>query len=121
MATPAPPRGEIAPPARTFRVAGTIVDAGGSPVPGLIVTAYDRDLRSAELLGNSVFSDARGRYEIFYGPGDFHRTEQATADVFIEVRDGRDGRPERSAVVYNAHRDLTIDLRLPQTFFDEAE
>jgi hypothetical protein len=51
-------------------VRGTVVTAGGQPVPGALVRAFDRDLRKEQPLGNATTGDA-GTYAIRYGTAQF--------------------------------------------------
>ncbi|NEZ64325.1 hypothetical protein D0962_16250 [Leptolyngbyaceae cyanobacterium CCMR0082] len=45
--------------------------ADGTPVNGVTVRAYDKDLRSEQILGQPVTTDADGNYEITYSSDEF--------------------------------------------------
>lgn len=103
-----------------MRISGTIRSTLGTPVGGIEVIAFDKDLRSEQELGKARTS-ADGRYVIDYTREKFQRAEKRSADVFIEVRPPRKGRPVRSSVHYNAPESLVVDLVLEDDFFGEAE
>lgn len=67
-----------------FVVKGTIRKADGSPLPGVVVRAFDRDLRKKELLGEQA-TNAQGFFEIGYTHMQFSRMEKAQADIYIEL------------------------------------
>ena len=69
----------------------------GSPVCGVEVVVFDKDLRSQQELGTAR-STADGRYTIDYTRQKFQRAEKRSADGFIEVRPCRKRRPVRSPV-----------------------
>src|SRR5215217_441605 len=62
--------------------------ADGEPVADATVDAFDRDMRSEQWLGRAE-TDAEGRCEIAYGPGQFRRADKGLADlVLIVTADG---------------------------------
>ena len=65
-------------------VQGTICLADGTPVPGLRVTAFDRDFRSEQLLGKAR-TDAEGRYRITYSALAALRAEKDSADLGLRI------------------------------------
>lgn len=96
-------------------VSGTVRDDQGRPLPGMRVQAFDRDLRSEELLGEAL-TNASGRYQIRYTPEQFRRAEKAAADLRLRVFDA-DGERElmASQTLFNAPQRATIDLAIPVT------
>jgi hypothetical protein len=96
---------------KTFRVEGTITDIDGRPVAGVIVEAFDRDMRHEEPLGSSR-TDANGSYNITYTQRQFRRAEKGHADLLIRVRDENGDEIGVSGVVYNADIVQIIDLTL---------
>lgn len=56
------------------------------PIPGLTVRAFDRDLRSEQLLGEAT-TDEQGRYTIAYTPDRFSRSDTGRADLVLRVFD----------------------------------
>lgn len=74
--------------ANGFTVRGQVRQADGKPLPGVSVSAFDRDLRSEQPLGNAT-TDAEGRYEIHYTAEQFRRAEKAAADLIFRLsKDG---------------------------------
>ncbi|MFM7550878.1 MAG: hypothetical protein ACKO8I_18855, partial [Cyanobacteriota bacterium] len=65
-------------------VQGTIALADGTPVPGLRVTAFDRDFRSEQLLGKAR-TNAEGHYRITYTALEALRAEKGSADLGLRV------------------------------------
>ena len=55
-------------------VSGVIKDEDGKPITGLNIHAFDRDLRSEQLLGSDQ-TDTRGSYSIHYTAKHFQRAE----------------------------------------------
>ncbi|NDY70684.1 hypothetical protein DO021_03335 [Desulfobacter hydrogenophilus] len=86
----------------------------------IVVQAYDRDLRSEELLGEDRVagpfgqpgSTAFGRYRIEYLEAQYQRSEGYTADIVVRAHteDGRFG--AESATFFNAGQEQRIDLAL---------
>lgn len=93
-----------------YRVSGTITDSNGKLLRGKTVKVFDRDLRSAELLGITV-TDARGHYEISYNQQKFSRAEKDKADLEIQVDDG--DQVIKSETQFNASADTIINLVVP--------
>lgn len=98
---------------KPFVVSGTVREANGRPVAGVIVRAFDRDLRSEEPLGNAT-ADSQGNYEIHYGPEQFRRADKEGADLIARVYNDKGEELAASAIIFNAKPqevvDLTIDL-----------
>ncbi|SRR6266702_6235033 len=70
---------------RTFVVKGQVRHADGSPLVGALVRAFDKDLRTAEPLGEPATTDQAGRYEITYTAEQFSRAEKGSADLYVCV------------------------------------
>ena len=96
-----------------LRVRGTVLIADGRGAAGLVVCAFDRDLRRRELLGQAI-TDAAGRYEIRYSLKRYARAESGSADLQIAVFASTDSKCllVESGVVFNAGADATIDLMI---------
>lgn len=94
---------------QSFVVRGTVRRQDGQGAAGLVVRAFDRDLRSEELLGEATTND-KGGYEISYQPEQFQRAEKDQADIVVAVyrTDGTEW--VRSQTVFNAKPVETIDL-----------
>lgn len=76
-----------------FIVKGTIHKVDGSPLPGVVVRAFDRDLRKKELLGEQD-TNVQGFFEIGYTRAQFSRMEKAQADIYLELYD-----PDKKTVI----------------------
>jgi hypothetical protein len=76
-----------------FIVKGTIRKADGSPLPGVVVRAFDCDLRKKELLGEQD-TNVQGFFEIGYTRAQFSRMEKAQADIYLELYD-----PDKKTVI----------------------
>ncbi|MDA8142227.1 MAG: neuraminidase-like domain-containing protein [Desulfobacteraceae bacterium] len=105
-----PPR-----PEGEYLVRGTITRADTQPAADLIVRAFDRDLRKAQMLGEAKI-DRAGHYEIRYHAKQFISAEarpKAAPDLVIRVS-GPDGKVlVESPTRFNAGREETIDLAIP--------
>jgi hypothetical protein len=106
---PMTPRDEPAPD--PYRVQGRVARPDGQPLPGLIVRAYDRDLRSEEPLGEAR-TGPQGDYAIGYRREQFRRAEKLRADLVVRAFAAADGGPPLAAsrTVFNAPPLTTIDL-----------
>ena len=71
-------------PQLTYLVRGRVSDRFARPLPNLTVQAFDRDMRTEEMLGEAL-TDRQGRYEIFYTLEKAARTERQTADLSMKV------------------------------------
>lgn len=96
--------------ATRFVVRGQI-HRDGRPYAGGLVRAFDRDMRSEELLDETE-TNREGRYEITYTADQFARAEKGRADlrVCVYAADGRE--IKSSPTLFNAGRVETINLHL---------
>lgn len=98
-----------------FTVFGQITRSNGEPASGVTVRAYDRDLRSRQLLGEAT-TDEAGEYEITYTRDQFRRTEKERADlvlrVFNPVGTELDVETDRDGTIFNAEPEERVDLRI---------
>jgi hypothetical protein len=94
-----------------FEIKGTIVDENGTLLAGVKVVAYDKDLRTDELLGQAT-TNADGYYEIYYNREQFQKVENAQADLFIVVSDASGNLLATSDVFYNAANAQEINLTI---------
>jgi hypothetical protein len=100
------------PPARNCEVHGTLRLADGSPAARLKVTAFDRDLRAEQRLGDAQ-TDKGGAYRIEYTTGQFAASEARGADLVVKAF-GTDGELlAASPVLFNAPPRARIDLAIP--------
>lgn len=93
-----------------FSVEGTIAQHD-QPLPGITVTAFDKDLRSEQLLGTRK-TDEQGRYKIRYSADKFSRAEKSSADLFIRAHDKFNRLLGESEVRFNAGEAERIDLNV---------
>jgi hypothetical protein len=86
----------------------------GSACFGVAVRAFDTDLRSQTLLGETR-TDRDGGYEIRYGSSQLPRPEKLRADLVLEVY--TDGSASavwvRSNPMFSASPEATIDIVAP--------
>jgi hypothetical protein len=102
------------------QIAGRVADEAGRPQAGICISAWDRDLRIHQPLGEVVQTDAGGNYLITYKPEDFARADAPDRKVpwlIVEARMQADGevltrvevKPDR------VQPEQTVDLVLPGT------
>ncbi len=99
----------------TYSVRGTVTNVQNRNLPDLLVRAYDRDLRSEELLGENI-TDRNGKYEIRYTPAAFKRSEKLSADLVVKVF-GRNGKqvlyePDMDHILFNAPPDAIVNITI---------
>lgn len=96
-----------------FTVAGRVRWADGRPAGGLVVAAFDRDLRHAEQLGAATTGDD-GLYRVDYPRDRFTRSEKRSADLFVRVSAGDRvlSDPPVSAVLFNAPELAVLNVDL---------
>lgn len=68
-----------------FIVLGQVFDANGQPIKDLIVRAFDKDLRTEQLLKEDKRTNQDGEYSVFYEAKDFGDAEKDRADLFVRV------------------------------------
>jgi len=95
---------------KSYIVHGQVRQVDGHFLVGAIVRAFDKDIRSEDILGQESITDLDGYYEINYLTGQFKRAEKDSADLFVRVFN-QDGLPlATSNVIFNAQQLETIDL-----------
>lgn len=111
---------------KSHLISGIITLRGNTP-EGALVTAYDQDMRSRQLLGEAIVRED-GKFEIQYAPEQFRRAEKLYADLkVIAVKETETAiwRAE-SEIIFQAPPVLTIQLILlredkPQVKMTEYE
>lgn len=101
---------------RQFVVQGTVyLEEDNAPAKGTLVRAFDKDLRTEELLGEAV-SDAQGFYRITYNAAQFARAEKKTADLIVRAYAQDDTLVGEEGIRFNVGAEEVIDLkvRLPR-------
>jgi len=96
-------------------VRGRVSVAGAQGAPGLRVTAFDRDMRRWQKVGEAT-TDAAGAYRIPYSLAKIARAEKGGADLVVKVLDAAGEPLAESPVRFNAGAEEVIDLlvSLPQ-------
>lgn len=90
-------------------IVGQIRWRDSSPPSSVIVRAFDRDLRSEQLLGEAT-TDAEGRYQIAYQPVQFRRAEKERADLIVRIVSPEGIQLAESEILWNAPERAVIDL-----------
>ena len=111
---------DSAPPSGQFIVRGQVTYASSKNASGLTVRAYDRDLRSEELL-DAAKTDAQGAYQISYTADKFKRAEKGTADLVVRVYDAKEKVLAASPVRFNAGNNEVVDLVVPDPVDTRSE
>ncbi|MBC7388476.1 MAG: hypothetical protein H7329_04635, partial [Opitutaceae bacterium] len=65
-------------------VKGTVTQANGAPVSGVFVQVFDKDLRSEELLGETI-TGRDGKYEINWRQNQLIGSDKNEADILMKV------------------------------------
>ena len=94
----------------TFVVYGAVRDQYGDPLNGVTVQAFDRDLRSEQLLGSAPVRE--GRYEIRYERSQFRKADKGSADLVVKVLGPEGKELYKTPIQYNAGGDLELDITL---------
>ena len=95
-----------------YEVKGTIRLADGSPAAGVKVSAFDRDLRTEQLLGQST-SSRDGSYRIQYSGDAFATAETGSADLVVKAFATDGSLLAASPVLFNTPPSAEIDLTIP--------
>jgi hypothetical protein len=101
-------------------VHGKISYASGCGAPELLVRAYDKDMRSEQLLGEAKTGRA-GKYRISYLAEKYALAEVGSADLRISVCNPEGREIATSQVVFNASADEVIDVTLPASMAGPSE
>src|SRR5262245_9404570 len=82
---------------KKFIVTGVVRNGDNEPVTGLIVRAYDQDVRKRQKLGEAK-TVRDGRYTIPYRRESFCRAEKNTADLVVVAFNADDDELARSPI-----------------------
>lgn len=96
-------------PVTAFSVQGQVRLRDQRPVAAVFVRAFDKDLRSEELLGEAV-TDGQGHYEIQYTARQFRRVEKKNADLIVRVFNKEDALLGESDLLFTAREVEKVDL-----------
>lgn len=111
---------------KSYEVNGTVKLADDSPLVGVSVVAYDKDIRreksshGEQVIGSST-TDENGSYTIGYSEEQFRLSktgcqplQKDNADLIIKVFQGDNTEPLiLSTIIYNAGKEETVDLAVP--------
>ena len=86
-------------------VKGTVRSGDGGLASGIPVVAYDKNMRNETVLGEAV-TDSRGAYRIQYQAA-------RAVDLVVKAQGGGDQALAESSVIYNAGKDVTLNLTIP--------
>ncbi|PHN01148.1 neuraminidase-like domain-containing protein [Flavilitoribacter nigricans] len=94
-----------------YAITGSIADEKGSPIPGILLQAYDQDPSSPpDLLGTTI-SDENGKYTITYTDAQFRTPkESGGADIIIKVFSPDGKLLKETKRKNNASRKQTINI-----------
>src|SRR5438309_756488 len=105
-----------------YKIYGTARGAYQQPLAGTTVKAFDKDIRSEQLLGETKTNE-QGYHEIFYMQEQFAVTDKQAADVLVRVYDAAEGKEnaptvlKESPVYYNAPAQLQVDISLSDKLY----
>ncbi|HYS49661.1 MAG TPA: peptidoglycan-binding protein, partial [Xanthobacteraceae bacterium] len=111
-------------PVPAYTVKGHVRLADGTPLPRIKVSAFDRDLRSEQPLGEAE-TDAAGLYQIRYGEPQFRAAELGSADLVVKAFAADGALLASSPIVFNAPALAEVDLvvaaaaRRPPSLFEK--
>ncbi|MBE9128305.1 MULTISPECIES: peptidoglycan-binding domain-containing protein [unclassified Coleofasciculus] len=95
-----------------FIVKGQVRQADGDPADGILISAFDVDLRSEQLLGQTQ-TDRKGFYQIQYSAEQFSKREKGKADLVVKVLSTNEVVLIASPISFNAPALAEIDLTIP--------
>ncbi len=102
----------------SYFVNGRVDLDNGEPAKGVLVRAYDKDLRSEQLLGEATTTPA-GEYTIPYTPEQFKRAEKNNADLLLRVFNEvgvelalKTEKEDQSDIYFNSPKQAKINLQL---------
>ena len=100
-----------------YSVNGEILDRNNEPLRFITVKAFDRDLRSEELLGETKTNE-KGNYVIRYTIQSYKEKEINTADLFIKVFDSKERLLATSKIIFNAKTSEVINIKIGDAISD---
>lgn len=109
-----------------FKVSGNISNHRYEPVPGVIVKAFNKDIRSEEFLGETLTND-KGIYKIYYNIDSLAANKKDAADLLLRVLNETGQQLYESSlteIIWNAAKETTCDIQLKNykvNFFSEFE
>ncbi len=92
-----------------FIVKGQVRQADGDPADGVLVSAFDIDLRNEQSLGQTQ-TDRQGAYQIAYTADQFRKSEKGKADLVVKVLTPANTVLVASPILFNAPTVAEINL-----------
>ncbi len=100
--------------AQISSINGIIYDAFNLPMAGVTVDAFDKDLRTEQLVG-SAKTDVKGFYTIEYDAKKFVAAENKNCDIFIRVQRSARELLGESPVYFNVPEKFTLHYKIDNT------
>lgn len=97
------------PETQAYKVHGQVKQADGSPLVGVLVRAFDKDLRHEQQLGE-VHTDRQGYYTIAYSQTQFRRAEKQQADLVVRIYNAEGSMLAESEIIFNAQAEEIVNL-----------
>lgn len=97
---------------RVYAVKGVVRFLDGFPSVGVTVSAFDRDLRTEQALGQSE-TDGRGGYQIEYSERQLRKAEKGSADLVVKAFAADGSLLAASPVLFNAPPSAEVDITIP--------
>ena len=94
-----------------YQVQGRVLRADGTPLPGTLVRAFDKDLRHEQFLGETS-TDHLSHYSISYTQSQFRRAEKHNADLIVRIYSAEKILLAESDIIFNAQPEQLVDLVL---------
>ncbi|UCE19729.1 MAG: hypothetical protein JSV84_05125 [Gemmatimonadota bacterium] len=97
-----------------FEITGQVEEAeSGRGVPGVVVSAFDKDLLFDDLLGEAM-TDAQGKFRLEYAEGEFRDLFEKRPDIYLTVKtvSGRTLSTTEKATRFNAtpHEEFRLKI-----------
>ncbi len=106
------PQTPTTPESSPLEVRGTVRFFSGDPAAKITVLAFDRDLRSEQLLGQTQ-TDDKGFYSVRYTADKSSKNERGTADLVVKAMNPNGSLLVSSPVLFNAPAIAEVDLIIP--------
>jgi len=105
-----------------FKITGIVLEKESqSPVPGLLVRAFDRDLFFTDVLGNAITADD-GTFSLGYEGRDFQELFEKKPDIYLDIYGsstaGDPGQPG-DAPIYTSRRHVRFNAGKSEFFLIE--
>ena len=98
-----------------FIVMGQVLKADGKAMANFSVKAFDKDLRSEQLLDTDNNPGASGEYLIMYSAAKFDPPEKGRADLFVKVFDSTGALLATSPIIFNAGKVELVNVTIGET------